>query len=192
MAKVLEKDKELKEKASEKVSSEKASSEKASKESSSSRSSSKSGQDSELLSLLNQQIANWAVLHMKIHQHHWYVKGPNFFPLHVKFQELYEEASLTLDELAERLLAVGGQPVSTSKEIARAATIEEHEPLETAEEMVRSLRDDYKQLIEETGEAMELAEEEKDEGTHDMLLELKTKLEKHVWMLNAHLGREVE
>ncbi|MCZ8519691.1 DNA starvation/stationary phase protection protein [Paenibacillus mucilaginosus] len=145
-----------------------------------------------MLSLINQQIANWAILHMKIHQHHWYVKGPNFFPLHVKFQELYEEASLTLDELAERLLSVGGQPVSTSKEIAAAATIEEHEPLETAEEMVRSLRDDYKQLIEETGEAMELAEEEKDEGTHDMLLELKTKLEKHVWMLNAHLGREVE
>ncbi|WP_426449771.1 Dps family protein [Paenibacillus sp. S-38] len=185
MAKVLEKDKELKEKASEKASSEKASKESSSK-------SSTSGQDSELLSLLNQQIANWAVLHMKIHQHHWYVKGPNFFPLHVKFQELYEEASLTLDELAERLLSVGGQPVSTSKEIARAATIEEHEPLETAEEMVRSLRDDYKQLIDETGEAMELAEEEKDEGTHDMLLELKTKLEKHVWMLNAHLGREVE
>ncbi|WP_163853403.1 Dps family protein [Paenibacillus elgii] len=141
-----------------------------------------------LHALLGRQVANWAVLHIKIHQHHWYVKGPNFYTLHLKFEELYEEASLTMDQLAERLLSVGGQPVSTTKEIAAAATIKEHEPFTSASDMVQCLRDDFSMVIEETGEAMELAEQEGDEGTHDMLLELKTRLEKHVWMLNAYLN----
>ncbi|HIW33187.1 MAG TPA: DNA starvation/stationary phase protection protein, partial [Candidatus Paenibacillus intestinavium] len=61
---------------------------------------------------LNRQIANWSVLYVKLHNYHWYVKGTQFFTLHAKFQELYEEATLHVDEIAERLLAVKGQPLA--------------------------------------------------------------------------------
>ncbi|MDV2888476.1 ferritin-like domain-containing protein, partial [Alkalihalophilus pseudofirmus] len=57
---------------------------------------------------LNKQVANFSVLYMKLHHYHWYVQGENFFTLHVKFEELYTEAALHLDTIAERLLAVGG------------------------------------------------------------------------------------
>ncbi|SDE07882.1 starvation-inducible DNA-binding protein [Paenibacillus sp. UNCCL117] len=143
--------------------------------------------DSKLLKLLNQQVANWSVLHMKLHQHHWFVKGSSFFDLHKKFEELYNEASLTMDEIAERILALNGSPVSTSKEIGAATTLKEHAPLDSAEAMVKSLRDDYNQIIDEFKEAMDVAEEQEDEGTHDMLNTMRTDLQKHVWMLDAYL-----
>ena len=56
---------------------------------------------------LNQQVANWTVAYTKLHNFHWYVKGPNFFSLHEKFEELYNEASQYVDDLAERILAIG-------------------------------------------------------------------------------------
>ena len=53
---------------------------------------------------LNEQIANWSVHYTKLHRFHWYVKGPAFFTLHAKFEELYNAAALTVDQIAERLL----------------------------------------------------------------------------------------
>ena len=67
-------------------------------------------------SVLNKQVANWSVLYVKLHNYHWYVKGPHFFTLHEKFEELYNEAGATVDELAERLLAIKGYPVATMEE----------------------------------------------------------------------------
>lgn len=61
-----------------------------------------------LVDLVNKQIANWTVLYTKLHNYHWYVTGPDFFTLHAKFEELYNEAALHIDELAERLLALEG------------------------------------------------------------------------------------
>lgn len=55
------------------------------------------------------------VAYTKLHNFHWYVKGPNFFSLHEKFEELYNEASQYVDDLAERILAIGGNPVATLK-----------------------------------------------------------------------------
>lgn len=75
--------------------------------------------------VINQQIANWNVLYTKLHRFHWYVKGPHFFTLHAKFEELYEEAATTIDELAEQLLTISGRPVSTLKEYLQLAMIKE-------------------------------------------------------------------
>ncbi|WP_281884696.1 DNA starvation/stationary phase protection protein [Paenibacillus sp. YYML68] len=140
-----------------------------------------------LLTLLNQQVANWAFLHIKLHQHHWFVKGPQFITLHEKFEELYTAAAQTLDELAERLLALNGKPVSTLKEITELATIKEHAPLTSAEAMIKSVRDDFKQLISELEQTMQAAEGASDEGTHDMLNGIRTELQKQVWMLDSCL-----
>lgn len=138
--------------------------------------------------VLNQQIANWNVLYTKLHRFHWYVKGPHFFTLHVKFEELYEEAAATIDEFAEQLLTIGGSPVSTLKEYLEVATIEESTEKLTAEEMVQAIVKDFEQIIIELKAGMEKAEENNDEVTSDMFLGLIGKLNKHNWMLKSFLG----
>nr|WP_306220433.1 Dps family protein [Cohnella sp. WQ 127256] len=139
--------------------------------------------------VLNQQIANWNLLHMKLHNFHWYVKGPQFFTLHVKFEELYTEAATHIDVLAERLLAVGGKPVATLTDTLRIASVSEAVGGETAEQMTKAIASDYGQLIGELRQGIKIADSCDDEDTADLLLGIKTGLEKHVWMLNAFIGQ---
>jgi len=147
--------------------------------------------DNQLVSVLNKQIANWSVLYTKLHNYHWYVKGGQFFTLHVKFEEFYNEAGLHIDELAERLLAIGGKPAATMKEYLEMSSIKEASGSETADEMVQSVINDFSIIIGELKEGMSFAEEKNDETTGDMLLAIHSELEKHVWMLTAFLGRSI-
>jgi starvation-inducible DNA-binding protein len=147
--------------------------------------------ENQLFDILNKQIANWSVLFIKLHNYHWYVKGNQFFTLHTKFEEFYNEASLHIDELAERLLAIGGQPIATMKEYLESASVREASGNETAEEMVQSISSDFSLLVGELKEGMDIAEKANDEITGDMLLAIHSTLEKHVWMLKAYLGRSV-
>lgn len=137
--------------------------------------------------VMNQQIANWNILYTKLHRFHWYVKGPHFFTLHAKFEELYEEAAGTIDELAERLLITGGKPVSTLKEYIEYASIEETSESLTAEEMVNTIVNDFTQIISELKTGKNVAKQVDDEVTSDMFTELIEKLSKHNWMLNSFL-----
>lgn len=134
---------------------------------------------------LNRQIANWSVLYVKLHHYHWYVKGTQFFELHEKFQEYYEEAAGYVDELAERLLAIGGQPVSTMKAYLEQSSIQEAEGEETAKEMVDRLIQDFELLIGQLKEGMDAADAADDVITSDLFLAIRSSLEKHVWMLRA-------
>jgi starvation-inducible DNA-binding protein len=144
-------------------------------------------QTSTLEQVMNQQLANWNVLYTKLHRFHWYVQGPHFFTLHAKFEELYEEAAGTIDELAERLLIAGGKPISTLKEYIQYATIVETSEDLTAEEMVLHVVNDFSQLISELKEGKVAAEQVNDEVTSDMFTELIEKLSKHNWMLTSFL-----
>ncbi|WP_453994277.1 Dps family protein [Bacillus nitroreducens] len=143
----------------------------------------------QLIEMVNKQVANWSVLYIKLHNYHWYVKGPHFFTLHEKFEELYNEASQYIDELAERLLSIGGQPVATMKEILEMSSVKEANGNESAEEMVASISNDFSILIGELKEGMKVAEEADDEATGDMLLGIHQSLEKHNWMLKSFLGK---
>jgi starvation-inducible DNA-binding protein len=140
-----------------------------------------------LHSALNLQIANWNVLYTKLHRYHWYVKGPLFFTLHEKFEELYEEAAGVIDEVAERLLAIGGEPIATMKEYINTATLSETNGERTANEMVQSLIKDYKQVKEDLKQLVKLAEENDDDVTADLAIGLMEKLDTHIWMLTAYL-----
>lgn len=141
-----------------------------------------------LIDIVNKQIANWNVLYVKLHNYHWYVKGPQFFTLHTKFEELYNEAALHIDELAERLLALGGKPLATMKEYLAVASVHEAKGNETAEEMVAEIVCDFETMIHELKDGMDYAGEINDETTGDMLLGIHQSLEKHVWMLKSFLG----
>ncbi|MBI0577424.1 DNA starvation/stationary phase protection protein [Neobacillus cucumis] len=147
--------------------------------------------DNQLVSVLNKQIANWSVLYMKLHNYHWYVKGNQFFTLHTKFEEFYNEAGVHVDELAERLLSIGGNPVATMKECLELSSIQEASGNEAAEAMVQSIINDFSIITGELKEGMNLAGELNDETTGDMLLAIHSGLEKHIWMLQAFLGKTI-
>lgn len=138
--------------------------------------------------VLNKQIANWSVLYVKLHNYHWYVKGQQFFTLHAKFQELYEEAALHVDEIAERLLALQGQPAAKMADYLSLASVREADGTENAQQMVASTIADFSTLVSELKSGIALAQEAGDETTADMLLAIHTGLEKHVWMLRAFNG----
>lgn len=137
---------------------------------------------------LNKQIANWGVLYVKLHNYHWFVKGSLFFTLHQKFEELYVEAAQWVDDLAERVLAIRGKPVATMKEMLAEASVKEAAGDENADQMVKKIVKDFQTMIGELRKAIELADEQGDQTTADMLTGMQGTLEKHVWMLEATLG----
>lgn len=143
--------------------------------------------NSDVVAALNKQLANWSVLFVKLHHYHWFVKGESFFTLHEKFEELYKEAAAYIDELAERVLMIGGRPLATMKEYAAAATIAEATGSETMEDMVRTTAQDFRQMLDELKQGITSAEQAGDESTVDLLIGIHSSLEKHVWMLSAFL-----
>ncbi|QQE73598.1 DNA starvation/stationary phase protection protein [Brevibacillus composti] len=145
---------------------------------------------SSLHAVLNKQIANWSVLYKKLHHYHWFVNGPHFFTLHAKYEEFYNEAARYVDELAERLLAIGGKPVSTMKACLETASLREASGGESAEATVEAIVADFQTLIRELEEGMAVAEKENDQPTLDMFVGISGSLQKHVWMLQAFLGKE--
>ena len=143
----------------------------------------------EVVKVLNQQVANWTVAFTKLHNFHWYVKGPNFFSLHTKFEELYDEASQYIDDLAERILAVGGNPVGTLKESLELSIIDEAGKGYTAEQMVEALSTDFENISKQLEEAIEVASNAEDDVTEDMFIGMQTNIDKHNWMLKSYLGK---
>lgn len=137
---------------------------------------------------INQLIANLGVQYIKIHQYHWHVKGENFFTLHLKFEELYDDTTAYLDEFAERLIAKDERPLSTLQEFLGNATISEHvyDKKITAKEMVKNLVEDYSEMNKEVSASIDLAAKETDSVTEDMLIAYKEYIDKTVWMLQSY------
>jgi len=142
---------------------------------------------SHVIEAINKQVANWSVLYVKLHNFHWHVKGPQFFTLHAKFEELYNEAALHIDELAERILALQGRPLATMSDYLAHSSISEASGSEEAHGMVEALVSDYTIITGELKAGMETAAEAGDNTTADMFLAIFTELEKHIWMLRSFL-----
>ncbi|MGG4126888.1 Dps family protein [Paenibacillus illinoisensis] len=142
-----------------------------------------------LQEVLNRQIAGWSVLYTKLHHFHWYVQGPHFFTLHAKFEELYNLATANMDEVAERLLAIGGRPVATMSEQLRLSPVDEAQGKLSAERMVESVVADLRTMVEVIEQGIHAAGEAEDNATEDMLIGFTAALDKEIWMLNAFLGK---
>ena len=136
---------------------------------------------------LNQQVANWTVAYTKLHNFHWYVKGPNFFSLHEKFEELYNEASQYVDDLAERILAIGGNPVGTLKESLDISIVDEAGKNYSAEQMVEAFSKDLTNISEQLVKSIEVAGEAGDDVSEDMFIGMKNSVDKHNWMFKSYL-----
>ncbi|MEX3617508.1 Dps family protein [Paenibacillus glucanolyticus] len=143
----------------------------------------------ELQQILNTQVANWSLLGVKLHHHHWFVKGPQFYVLHEKFEELYNAAAGYVDELAERMLAIGAKPAATMSQYLKLATLQEASNEKSAEQMVGQLVADFEQLAVELKAGIDAANQEGDDATADLLTGMVSDVQKHTWMLNAYLGK---
>ena len=143
----------------------------------------------ELEKKLNLYLANQLVDYVKKHNLHWNLKGSHFFTLHAKLEELYEEAGDILDEVAERILALGGNPVSNMKEALSIATIKELEngPKST-EQTIKALISDTDYWIKDSKEIAELADKEGDSVTNDMFNGYTKAYQKLAWMLKAYVS----
>lgn len=143
----------------------------------------------ELSSALNSQLASWSVLGVKLRNFHWFVKGPHFFVLHEKFEELYNTAAGYADELAERLLAVGGKPAGTMTEYLSLSLIQEAAGEPGAEQMVEVVASDLKTISDSLKNGIETAGDQGDDVTADLFTSMKADVEKQIWMLSAFLGK---
>ncbi|MFC0261510.1 Dps family protein [Fontibacter flavus] len=140
-----------------------------------------------LVEKLNSLLANYEIYYQNLRNFHWNVSGPNFFELHAKFEELYNEANLGIDETAERILTLGARPYSSFQEYIDHAEIKEAKHVEDSKKMVETVRDNLNTLLKLERSALEAASEQGDEGTVALMSEYITAKEKTVWMLSAYL-----
>ncbi len=136
---------------------------------------------------LNQLLCNYQVYYQNLRNYHWNISGEHFFDLHIKFEGLYNEAKLNIDEIAERVLTLRKKPTSTLAEYLENADIKEVVTME-AKEMVKNILNDHKKLIENMRKVLEVAGDAKDEGTVDLIAGFLGSIEKNSWMLDAWLN----
>lgn len=137
---------------------------------------------------LNELLAGFQVMYQNLRSFHWNIRGEKFFELHLKFEELYNDVNLKVDELAERILALDGKPLHTFSSYLKKSKIKEQTGVSDGKKILKLLISDYRQLIIKEREILILAEKNKDEGSATLLTDYITQQEKTVWMLNAALG----
>ncbi|MDN3205119.1 Dps family protein [Algoriphagus sediminis] len=140
-----------------------------------------------LIPQLNTLLANYQIYYQNLRNFHWNVSGSNFFELHAKFEELYTTANESVDEVAERILTLGGRPLSSYGEYIEAATITEAGVVEDSVKMVSEIRANLNVLLDIERSVLDAASEQGDEGTVTLMSDYITAKEKVVWMLSAYL-----
>ncbi|MEO0479548.1 MAG: Dps family protein [Planctomycetota bacterium] len=139
----------------------------------------------DLTAPFNLLLADYQLLYQKLRAFHWNVTGPHFFGLHAKFEELYNQVALTVDEVAERILTIGGKPLSTLAQNLEHARLQEAKGDESADQMVESVIADFRTLIQEQRSLAAVAEEAGDTASADMIKAFADDQEKTCWMLRA-------
>lgn len=110
---------------------------------------------------LNHLLANFVVTYHKLQSFHWYVKGSDFFQVHLKLEELYNEINMGIDELAELLLQIGGEPVSSLRGFLELASIDERtDSFVDSEEVIKTVVADYEALLAEIVSVKKIADEQ--------------------------------
>ena len=134
---------------------------------------------------LNVLLADYHLYYQKLRNFHWNVIGHNFFDLHIKFEEMYDDAKLKIDEIAERILTLRFQPTSNFTDYMKMSNIKES-PSDTKDlKMVEILLEDHGKLLKQMRTVVEKADAAGDEGTIDMIGGFIGHLEKVSWMLDA-------
>lgn len=138
---------------------------------------------------LNALLANYSLFYQNTRGYHWNIKGEKFFELHLKFEELYNNLLLKIDEIAERILTLGAAPEHRYSAYQQASEIRESAEVSDGIKAVENILNSFRTLIALQRELLNLSADAGDEGTNALMSDYIREQEKLVWMYSAYLGR---
>ncbi len=138
---------------------------------------------------LNDLLANYSVFYQNTRGYHWNIKGEKFFELHLKFEELYNDLLLKIDEVAERILTLGHSPKHNYSDYMTVSKIPESKQVTDGIKAVTNILDSFKTIITLQRELLLLSAEAGDEGTNALISDYIRAQEKSVWMYSAFLNK---
>ena len=142
----------------------------------------------QVVTLLNQQLADTFDLYSQTKQAHWNVKGMQFMQLHELFDKLAAELLVNVDDIAERVTSLGGTALGTARMAAAATRLPDYSPKTIGStESVEALVARYAELAASTRQAIDAADELGDADTADLFTGVSRGLDKSLWFLEAHL-----
>lgn len=136
---------------------------------------------------LSQVLAETYTLYLKTHNFHWNVTGPMFQPLHSVFEEQYSEMANAVDEIAERIRALGQRAPGSFNEFQNLSSIKDSSGKVAALEMIKELLEGHETISQTTSKAATTAQEADDEGTADLMIQRIQVHDKIAWMLRSFL-----
>ena len=139
-----------------------------------------------VVSGLQQLLADFQVYYTNLRGFHWEIKGRGFFVLHEKFEDMYNDAAAKIDEIAERILTLGGTP---ENKFSKYLNVAEVSGVSRSSEAVEHVLETYKHFIAEERKLIDLANDANDAVTVDMLTGYLKEQEKMIWMLVAFSTR---
>lgn len=145
-------------------------------------------QSQALAAELNKLLASYQILYMNVRGFHWNIRGNQFFELHLKFEEIYNDLLLKVDALAERILTLDGVPMHSFSDYLKVSSIPEQKGLHDGRACVESLLESFRELLVAQRRILGQAAEAGDEGTASILSDYVQQQEKLVWMLRAYLA----
>ena len=137
---------------------------------------------------LGRLLADSYTLYLKTHNYHWNVEGPQFNTLHLMFEQHYTELATAVDEIAERIRALGVKAPGSYSAFSELASVTEASGDETAEEMIRQLVIGQETVARTAREVLPAADKANDEPTADLLTQRMQIHEKNAWMLRSMLA----
>ncbi len=140
---------------------------------------------------LNELLANFQRYYQNLRGIHWNIRGKRFFDLHVKFEELYNDANIKVDEIAERILTLGGVPLHTYEDYIAKSKVPVGKNITKDEDAIRLIVDSLTKLLLMERKILNAAGDADDEGTNSMMSDFITEQEKTVWMMKAWLAEEI-
>lgn len=143
----------------------------------------------ELSKMLNDLLANYQVFYTNVRGFHWNIKGEKFFELHVKFEELYNDLNLKIDEIAERVLTLGYKPEYRFSKYLQISQIEEASETSHGLNNVERIIEGLSLFISKQREILEKSGDANDEGTNSLMSDYIREQEKEIWMYSAFLNK---
>ena len=138
---------------------------------------------------LQQLLADFQIYYANLRGFHWNIKGHGFFVLHSKFEDLYNDAAAKVDEIAERILMLGGTPANKYSEYLKIADVKEVDRVSNGDEALGHILETYSYLIAEERKLLSVASANSDEVTVAMMSDYLKEQEKMVWMLTAYMSK---
>jgi starvation-inducible DNA-binding protein len=143
-----------------------------------------------IVSRLNALLSAYQVAYFNTRASHWMIKGENFFELHKVFETAYNDATEKIDEIAERILTLGGIPLMTVSEIIASSEIGERKVSGDQTACIKGMLDDLTQLTVIENEIVKMAAGADDVVTADILTKYLGQQQKTAWMLYQFLNKK--